>query len=172
MVWVLRGVTAAGVFALAACGGPEPRGQLSFAPRPELTAPPGEMSTQRLVLMKATSGDKANKGVGTIAISTEGAGVLIRVDLRGLTPGNYILSLNERADCRYLDESEKKIPAGAAGAPWGPDAKVVRMPKLNVPDDGNLKTEFTIPGLVISDTRDRSFVVNDGSDRIACGISI
>lgn len=172
MAWIGRSVAAVSLIVLTACGGTDTRGELPSAPRPELTAPPGEMSTQRLVLMKATAGDKANKGVGTIALSTEGAGVLVRVDLRGIAPGSYVLSINERPDCRFIEENDQKILAGAAGAPWGPDNSVVRLPKLAIPEDGSLKTEFIVPGLVIADTRDRSFVVNSGSERIACGISV
>jgi Cu/Zn superoxide dismutase len=171
-MWTARGLAGLGILALAACGGPEPRGQLSVVPRPELTAPPGEMSAQRLVLMKATEGEKANKGVGSIALSTEGVGVLVRIDLRGMTPGTYVLSINEKPDCRFLEEDGKKIMAGGAGAPWGPDETVVRMPQLVIGDDGSAKTEFIVPGLKISDTRDRSFVVNSGASRIACGLSV
>jgi Cu/Zn superoxide dismutase len=170
---MLRGAALAGGLVLAACSStPEPRGAIAVAPRPELTSPPGEMSTQRLVLMKLTAGEAANKNVGTIALSTEGVGVLVRLDLKGLAPGNYVLSLNEQADCRYTEVDGKKFPAGGAGAPWGPEDTSLRLPKLTVSDEGTAKAEYIVPGLKIGDTRDRAFVVNSGSDRIACGISV
>lgn len=172
-MWFMRGVATIGVLALAACGGAEPRGELSFTPRPELTAPPGEMATQRLVLLKATTGDKANKGIGSISLASEGPGVLVRIELRGAPPGTFTLTMNERADCRFLEENDVKIPAGAAGAPWAPEGGVpFRVPDLVIPSDGSLRTEFLVRGISISDTRDRSFVINSGKDRLACGLSV
>ncbi len=172
-MWLMRGVAGLSVLALAACGGSEPRGQLSFTPRPELTAPPGEMSTQRLVLMKATTGEAANKGIGSISLSSEGPGVLVRIELRGAPAGTFTLTMNENADCRYLEENDKKIPAAAAGAPWAPEGgSAFKVPQLTIPSDGSLRTEFLVRGITIGDTRDRSFVINSGNDRLACGISV
>lgn len=168
--WSVAGL---GVLALAACGGSEPRGELSFTPRPELTAPPGEMSTQRLVLMKATTGEKANKGIGSISLSSEGPGVLVRIELRGAPAGKFTLTMNENADCRFTGEEDNKVPAGAAGSPWAPEGgSPFRVPELTIPSDGSLRTEFLVKGISINDTRDRSFVINSGSDRLACGISV
>lgn len=172
-MWFMRGLACVSVLGLAACGGAEPRGELSFTPRPELTAPPGEMATQRLVLMKATTGENANKGIGSISLASEGPGVLVRIELRGAPAGTFTLTMNERADCRIIEEDDKKVPAGAAGAPWAPDGGVpFRVPDLVIPSDGSLRTEFLVRGISIGDTRDRAFVINSGADRLACGISV
>jgi Cu/Zn superoxide dismutase len=171
-MFLMRSFAAVGVLALAACGGPEPRGQLSFTPRPELTSPPGEMATQRLVLMKTVTDAKDVKNIGSISLASEGPGVLVRVDFRGAPAGTFSLTMNEQNDCSAQENGDVTIPAGAAGAPWAPEGGApFRIPDVTIPEDGSFRSEFLIKGVSISDTRGKSFVVNSGTNRLACGVS-
>jgi Cu/Zn superoxide dismutase len=156
---------------LAACGGSEPRGQLSFTPRPELTAPPGEMSAQRLILMKGTVGETKGKSLGSIAIAPEGPGVLLRIDLRSLSDGTQLLSFTENDDCGAEEIEGKIVPAAAAGLPWGPEDKPIQLPAVEPDEGGVFRGEQLVRGLSVNDTRGRAIVLIKGGQRIGCGIA-
>lgn len=168
---VIRAVClSAAAVVLVGCG--SSREVLSVAPRPELVEPPGEMATQRLVLMKALSEAAKPKNIGSISLAVEGVGVLARIDVKGLEIGSYVLTMNENADCSESEVEGKTILAGSAGAPWGPEDKPVQIPSLRVSDDGALRTEVTMRGLTMSDTKGRSLVLSSGGRRVACGVAI
>lgn len=172
----VRQITGLGLAALcaatlAACGGTEPRGQLSIAPRPELTVPPGEMSAQRLILMKGTVGENKGKSFGSIAIAPEGPGVVLRMDLRNLPAGSQLLSITENDDCDAEEIEGKIVPAAAAGLPWGPDNQPVQMPAVEPDEAGAFRSEHLVRGLTVRDTRGRAIVLIKSGVRIGCGVA-
>lgn len=175
-MWLMRSVSGFGVaglsaLALSACGGSEPRGQLPMAPRPELTSPPGEMSAQRLVLMKGTTGENKGKSLGSIAIAPEGRGVVMRLELRGLPEGVQLITFNEEADCSGEEREGTLVPAAGAGLPWGPDGAPLKLPTIEAPPEGQVRTEFLVPGITVADTRPRALVITKGGVRIGCGVA-
>jgi hypothetical protein len=178
MTWIVRGVAAASVLALAACGGSERPGQLSMAPRPELTEPPGEMSARMLITVsqlaapgQAADGPAARRGLGprwgVIGISEMGAGVTLNADFRNALPGLYTVKLLDDDSCAVFSR-----PADLDDKPEFVetlDDAPLRLPQIAVDADGEAKREYTAGGLVIRDFRDRAIVLFDGNRPIACG---
>jgi Cu/Zn superoxide dismutase len=129
------------------------------------------MSTQKLVLMKAVSAERASKGIGSVSVAPEGNGLLFRVELRGAPAGVHQLTINENSDCGVEEIDGVKVAAGAAGVPWSPDGLKSPTPTITVPSDGYVKTEFMAPGFEVRDLRGRSLVLTSGGQRVGCGVS-
>jgi Cu/Zn superoxide dismutase len=155
---------------LAACASSDDEG--GFPSRPELIMPPGEMATQRLVLLKLV--DEKGKGdtVGSLALSDVREGLKIVVDFKKAPGGPLKLTLNEGFSCDVSETEGVKVPAADAGAPYQPEERAVRYPTLEPDAAGVLRTEIVVLGLRLKDSRERSFVLtNSAGARVACGIS-
>lgn len=178
-MWIGRSVAAASVLVLAACGGNEPRGQLSMVPRPELTAPPGEMSVRLLFMVNPvpSAGDSAVATAsgaapaksgkwGTIGLADEGPGLTISADFRNATPGTYQLKILDEGSCSGLFAGEEDLDYVNEV-----DSQPVRLPAIAIDNNGELKREFAARGLSTADLRGRAVVLFDGTRPIACGSS-
>jgi hypothetical protein len=179
MAWVVRGVAAASVLVLAACGGGSDRpGQLSIAPRPELTEPPGEMSARMLITVNqlpvaGEAGDSAaakramGPRWGVIGLSDAGAGVTLNAEFRNALPGTYTVRLLDDSTCRIFtaaaDPEDKPEYVDAI------DDAPLRLPQIAVDAGGEIKRDYAAGGVTVRDFRDRAVVLMDGSKPVACG---
>ncbi len=120
----------------------------------------------------------------------------IKTDLKGLPPGKHGMHIHEVADCgpKSLD-GKTTGPALAAGGHYdpahtgkhmGPGGQGHRgdLPVLTVAADGTAKIVTVVPGLRVSELKDRSVIIHAGADnysdqpqalggggaRIACGV--
>ena len=135
-------------------------------------APPGDMATQALILMKGVTGETAKKTLGTLALLPASTGTVLRFDLRNAAKGTLTVTLHENADCGPGEtDGGGEVPAGAAGSVWAPGGGRLRMPPLKADEEGVLKDEFLVQGLEPEHVRGRSIVLSNNSGRVACGIS-
>ncbi len=136
--------------------------------------------------------DGSGKEVGTAALANTPNGVLIKLDLKGLPPGDHAFHVHAVGKCEAPDFK-------SAGPHFNPDSTkhglmsgdgphAGDMPNLHVPEDGALVIEVLDP--LVSLDGERSLLDGDGSalvvhataddyktdpagnagDRIACGV--
>lgn len=134
--------------------------------------------------------DRDGNGLGTVEVQDTPSGmVIIRLNLKGLPPGNHAIHLHETGDCSAPDfKSAGGHIAGdrqhGALNPDGPHPG--DMPNLTVPDSGAVIADGFLPflsvGEMLQDGDGAAFVMHDGTDdyqsqpagdagdRIACGV--
>jgi Cu-Zn family superoxide dismutase len=193
----LRAVAAAGLaLGALACAGDERSGA---ARTPPVDAPPpapardagtpGDPSAPPSVTV--TLQPLGDSGVsGTVSFAAAAAGIEVRADVRGLSPGKHGFHVHEFGDCSAPD-------GGSAGPHFNPTAQPHGAPgagSSHMGDFGNLDADaqgvavlnFTLPGATLDQSKSgilgRSILVHRDPDdlttqpsgnsgaRIACGV--
>lgn len=150
----------------------------SAAPAPASAAP----MTVKMI-------DAKGESVGSAKLTQTPHGVLISVDLHGLTPGVHAIHLHETGKCEppfktaggHFNPAHKQHGFMSAEGAHGGD-----LPNLDVPADGKVKAEFIAHGVQIEgallDADGAALVVHakaddyksqpagDAGDRVACGV--
>ncbi|CAN5198595.1 superoxide dismutase family protein [soil metagenome] len=140
----------------------------------------------KTVTVKAPSGD-----IGTAVLTSAPTGVVIRIDVKGLTPGWHGMHLHEKGDCSdpkfttagaHINHADMKVPHGLLN-PAGPDYG--DLPNLFVAADGTGRAEvFTSliklsalidadgSALVIHANPDDGMTqpIGGAGDRVACAV--
>lgn len=155
------------------------------------TVPPVE--EMRIVEMKAKDG----ASMGQITMSETHAGVLLRLDLSGLTPnGEHAIHIHETGKCdgNFTSSGGHKNPGGHAHGLKHPEGyHAGDMPNLKPDENGNIQTQVMNMKVTLApESTDKRFTVfdEDGSaiiihagaddhmsqpsgaagDRISCGL--
>jgi len=139
-------------------------------------------------LMRATLRNAEGAPVGEATLRETPNGVLVRVSLRNVPPGEHAFHVHEVGRCEPPFESAGAHLAGGSGfhgfaVTGGPHAG--DLPNLVVPADGRLEAEAFAPALTFAQIQDadgaavvlharpddhRSQPSGDAGDRIACGV--
>ena len=160
-----------------------------------LAAAPALAATVKTELVQAKA-EGAGAAVGSVVISDSAKGAVIKLDLKGLTPGEHGLHLHQNASCAPGPGPDGKvIAAGAAGGHWDPDKTGHHMgpegqghmgdlPKIEAAADGTVKASLVAPRIKdVSQLRGHALMVHAGGDnysdtpplggggpRFACGV--
>jgi Cu-Zn family superoxide dismutase len=138
--------------------------------------------------------DTSGKPVGDVDLTQTPSGVLLRVSIKGLSPGEHAFHIHEVGKC--------EPPFTSAGGHFNPghhthgymsgDGHAGDMPNLHVPQSGTLSVEVLNPNVTLEKGKPNSLFDNDGSsivihakaddyttdpagnagDRIACGVIV
>ena len=138
----------------------------------------------------------AGASVGKVTLSDSPAGVVLALDLHGLSPGQHGFHAHEKPSCEPATAADGKVtPAGAAGPHLDPDKANTHqgphgkghlgdLPLIEVGADGVAKGKLTAPRFKsVSELRGRALMIHAGGDtytdtptlggggaRLACGV--
>ncbi len=178
-----RGGTAGGeAAATTGAAAPEP------APVRDAATPKSPDAPKSAVVTLQPLGSSAVSG--TVTFTAADAGLEVRADVKGLTPGKHGFHVHEFGDCSAPDGSSAGPHFNPTGHPHGaPGAGASHMGdfgNLDADAQGNATLNFTIPGATLDQSKTgligRSVLVHQDPDdlssqpagnsgaRIACGV--
>lgn len=136
--------------------------------------------------------DKAGKDVGTVELVQSQAGVLLKVSVNGLPPGEHAFHIHAVGKCEPPFESAGPHfnPGNQKHGMMAGHGHAGDMPNLHVPQGGQLTIEILNTAVTLAKGGPNSLLDNDGSavvihasaddyrsdpagnagDRIACGV--
>lgn len=143
----------------------------------------------------AISSDGIGASLGTITFSENDQGLVIKPDLKKLSPGAHGFHIHQNPSCDANEKDGKKVAGGAAGGHFDPAASGKHegpeghghhgdLPALLVNDAGVANQAVLAPRLKLADIKGRSIMIHEGGDnysddpkplggggaRIACGV--
>jgi superoxide dismutase, Cu-Zn family len=145
-------------------------------------------------LANAALKDTGGKAVGDIDLMETPAGVLLRVSLKGVPPGERAFHIHEVGKCEppFTSAGGHFNPGGHKHGYHSGEGHAGDMPNLHVPQSGELKVEILNPKVTLVKGKPNSLFDDDGSsivihakgddyksdpagnagDRIACGVIV
>ena len=159
-------------------------------------AAPALAETVKVPMAMATATGKG-PDVGSVTLSDGAGGVVFKLDLHGLPPGEHGFHAHQNPSCDAATGADgKATPAGGAGAHLDPAKTGVHagpageghlgdLPKVTVGADGAAKVTLTAPRLKkVADLKGHALMLHAGGDnysdqpaplggggaRMACGV--
>ena len=116
-------------------------------------------------LAKATLKGGSGKAVGDVDLMQTPAGVLLRISIKGLTPGEHAFHVHAVGKCEAPFESAGPHfnPGGHKHGVLSGPAHAGDMPNLHVPQSGELTIELVNSQITLERGQPNSVFDNDGS---------
>jgi Cu-Zn family superoxide dismutase len=149
----------------------------------------------QVVEVHAVSMDGIGDSIGTVTFSDSDKGLVIKPDLKKLSPGAHGFHIHQNPSCDTSEKDGKKVAGGAAGGHYDPDSSGKHegpeghghhgdLPTLLANDAGVANQPVVAPRLKLADVKGRSIMIHEGGDnysdqpkplgggggRIACGV--
>jgi Cu-Zn family superoxide dismutase len=150
-----------------------------------------------MVDMNAITADGVGEKIGTIRAYDSTNGLVLNLELTGLTAGGHGFHMHENADCRPGEKDGRAAAGLAAGGHFDPhatgkhlgpsgDGHLGDLPVIYVEDSeagGTITRVEAVPRLKVADLRGHALMIHEGGDnyldtpeplgggggRIACG---
>lgn len=150
------------------------------------------------VVMNLTTADGVGEKIGIVRAYDSTNGLVLSLELTGLSPGGHGFHMHENADCGPGESNGETVAAGAAGGHFDPhgtgkhlgpsgEGHIGDLPVIYVEDSENGATIHRIavvPRLKVADLRGHALMIHEGGDnyrdepeklgggggRIACGV--
>ena len=155
-----------------------------------------EAASSKTVTIDAITAQGIGAAVGTITLQDSSGGLVLKTDLKGLTPGQHGFHLHANGSCAPAAQNGQMAAGMAAGGHFdpaktgkhlGPDAMGGHkgdLPVLVVAADGTAKVSLLAPHLKLADVAGHALMIHAGGDnysdqpqplggggaRIACGV--
>ncbi len=145
-------------------------------------------------LARASLKDAGGKAVGEVNLSQTPSGVLLRVSVKGLPPGEHAFHFHEAGRCEppFTSAGGHFNPAKHAHGYLAGESHAGDMPNLHVPRSGDLAVEIMNPKVTLEKGKPNSLFGANGTsivihaeaddyksqpagaagDRIACGVIV
>jgi superoxide dismutase, Cu-Zn family len=143
-------------------------------------------------LANASLKDASGKAVADVDLVQTPAGVLLKVSVKGLKPGQHAFHIHAVGKCEppFTSAGGHFNPAKHKHGMMSGEGHAGDMPNLHIPQDGNLSVEIMNTAVTLEKGKPNSLFDNDGSaivihakpddyksdpagaagDRIACGV--
>lgn len=129
------------------------------------------------LVLKVNKIDEKGVGaeIGTLTVTDTPAGLVIKPNLKGLSPGEHGFHVHENSNCAAVEKDGKMVAGLAAGGHYdpagsgkhlGPTGKghLGDLPPLSVDKDGTASKSVTAPNVKVANLSGRSFVIHAGGD--------
>jgi len=116
-------------------------------------------------LAKATLKDSSGKAVGDVDLMQTPAGVLLRISIKGVSPGEHAFHIHAVGKCEAPFESAGPHfnPGGHKHGMLSGPGHAGDMPNLHVPQGGELQVEILNSAITLEKGKPNSVFDNDGS---------
>lgn len=132
--------------------------------------------------------------IGFVTFSDGPEGLVMLVEVMGLTPGTHGMHIHEKASCAPAQQDGKAVAGLAAGPHFDPDKTGMHqgpaakghkgdLPAIEANAQGQVKQELKAPNLKVADIKGRALMIHAGGDtyqdtpplggggaRVACGV--
>ena len=147
------------------------------------------------VKMNQIDAKGVGKLIGTIRAEDSKKGLVLKIDLKDLPPGDHGFHVHEYGKCDPQEKDGAMAAGLAAGGHYDPhqagrhegpsgQGHLGDLPPLKVDASGKVKSKVTAPRLKVADLKGRALMIHEGGDnysdnpkplggggaRIACGV--
>ncbi len=146
------------------------------------------------VTVNAVNDKGVGQSIGTVTATDSDVGLILNVNLKGLTPGAHGFHVHAMGSCGTMGANNTTGPAMAAGGHFDPDGTNTHkgpignghkgdLPYIVADDGGMVKGIYLAPRLTVADIKGKALMVHAGGDnysdnpalggggaRVACGV--
>jgi len=155
-----------------------------------------DAASSKVVAIDAITAQGVGAKIGTVALQDSTGGLVMKINLKGLAPGQHGFHLHANGSCAPAEQDGQMAAGMAAGGHFDPDKTGKHLgplaegghkgdlPALTVAADGTAKETLIAPHLKLADMAGHAIMIHAGGDnysdrpaplgggagRVACGV--